>query len=281
MRIAFFLGSASLDDPAPVISGVTAEIIARLCSRGATVDLLVTENHAWDVADLRPRHDLYVLKMKSPLTLSLAAVLAEHGAVLINTARSCALARDKIAATAVLAGSGVPVPPSWATGRVAALAPLLTKGPLWIKPPRGSQGRDVRRIADAAGLDTEAPLTDPYGFPLPLFVQAEAPSDGRDIKAYVVGDRLWAITRPWPARTPEEKAGTPFILPPALKRAALTCGRALGLELYGVDFLMDGDRFSVVDVNAFPGYKGIADAPHYLADYLYERARNGPIRVSA
>lgn len=281
MRIAFLLGRASPDDPAPVVSAVTAETIARLRGRGAEVDLLVADDRAWDVAELRPRHDLYVLKVKSPLTLSLAGVLTEYGATVVNTARACMLARDKIAATAVLAGSGVPVPPSWATGRTAALAPPPAAGPLWLKPPRGSRGEGVRRVDEGVCLDGAIALADPYGLPLPLFAQAEAPSDGRDIKAYVVGDRLWAIARPWPARTLAEKHGMPFLLPPPLEAAARACGRALGLELYGVDFLVAGDQFAVVDVNALPGYKGIADAPRHLAEYLRERALHGPVEVRA
>ena len=61
-------------------------------------------------------------------------------------------------------------------------------------------------------------------------------------------------------------------LRPAVRDAALACGRALGLELYGVDFLEAGDKFFAVDVNALPGYKGAPEAPRALVDYLYRRA---------
>ena len=43
---------------------------------------------------------------------------------------------------------------------------------------------------------------------------------------------------------------------------------ALGLDVYGVDFLVAGDEFFAVDVNAFPGYKGVPQAPAAIADYL-------------
>jgi ribosomal protein S6--L-glutamate ligase len=268
MRIAFLLQKPAPD--APSVSAVTAEIVARLRARGARVDLMVPEDGPLDVADIRPTYDLYVLKSKTPLTLSLAGALTVMGARVVNTFRSCNLARDKIATTAILAASGVPVPPSWAMGRAALLRPLLGDGPLWIKPQRGSRGIGVHRLDDPAALDDSGTCVDPYGLPLPLFAQRDVPSGGQDLKVYIVGDKLWAIAKPFPPRTARDKMGTPVPLPSDIRAAALVCGRALGLELYGVDFLVGQSQFFAIDVNAFPGYKGAAKAPCHIADYLYE-----------
>ena len=280
MRIAFLIHRSAADVGPAGLSPLTAELVTRLRDRGARVDLIAPEDGPWDVAALRPQHDLYVLKAKTPLTLSLAGALALGGAAVVNSVRSSTLARDKIAATALLAGGGVPVPPTWATGRASRLLPLLEEGPLWLKPPRGSRGIGVRRVTTPAGLDVPEVPTDPFGLPWPLFAQREVPASGRDLKVYVVGDRLWAISRPFPARSPQDKIGTPAVLSPEVRRAALACGRALGLELYGVDVLVAGDRFFVVDVNAFPGYKGVAQAPQQLAAYLLARARQPERSIS-
>lgn len=273
VRIAFFLEPSGPDSDAPRISPLTEEIIGRLRGFGLQVDPIVPESGPLDMAAVRPQHDLYVLKSETPLALSLAGALTLAGAAVVNTFRSCNLTRDKLAATAVIAGAGVPVPPSWTTGRPSLLRPLLAEGPLWLKPQRGTQGKGIRRVDDPDELsDRELPV-DPYGLPLPLFAQREVPTSGRDFKVFVVGERLWATTRPFPARTLQEKIGTPASLPPQLERAALACGKALGLELYGVDFLLAEARFCCVDVNAFPGYKGVAEAPQALAEYLHQRAR--------
>ena len=280
MRIAFLIHRSAAGVGPAGLSPLTAEIVTHLRDGGARVDLLASEGGPWDLAALRPQHDLYVLKAKTPLTLSLAGALALGGAVVVNSVRSCTLARDKIAATTLLAGCGVPVPPSWATGRATHLLPLLEEGPLWLKPHRGSQGVGVRRVDTSAGLDGPEVPTDPFGLPWPLFAQREVPSGGHDLKVYVVGQRLWAITRPFPARSLQDKLGTPAVLPPEVRRAALACGRALGLELYGVDVLVAGGRFCVVDVNAFPGYKGVAEAPRQLAAYLSARARQPHLSTS-
>lgn len=271
MHIAFLLRQPSPEQSGAALSQVTAEIIDRLRDLGARVELLWPEAEALDLATIQPRHDLYVLKSKSPLCLSLAGALAATGARVVNSYASCALVRDKVAVTAVLAAAGVPVPPSWATGRPDRLWSLLTDGPVWWKPPRGSRGAGVRRLSDPIEFDGATEHVDPFGLPLPLFAQREVPSDGRDLKVFVVGDRLWATSRPWPARTLADKWGQPAELPAEIEAAARACGRILGLALYGVDFLVAADRFYAVDVNAFPGYKGAAGASRAIAEYLYAR----------
>lgn len=269
VRIAFLLKGSQADPVVPCVSALTEDVIARLRGRGARVDLIVPENGPLDIAQVRPAHDLYVLDGKSPLILSLAGALTVAGAVVVNSFRSCSLARDKIATTAVLAGAGVPVPPSWTTGSPARLRSLLSEGPLWLKPPCGGRGPWVSRVIDPTGLD--AP-TDVYGLPLPLFAQREALSEGRNLKVFVVGEEVWAIARPFPARTLDQKLCTPAALRAEVRAAVLACGRVLGLELYGVDFLEAEDRFFALDVDPLPGYKGAPQAARALSDYLYRRA---------
>jgi hypothetical protein len=49
-------------------------------------------------------------------------------------------------------------------------------------------------------MDVPDVQTDPFGLPVPLFAQGEVLSGGYDLKVYVVGHLLWAITRRFPAR---------------------------------------------------------------------------------
>jgi hypothetical protein len=50
------------------MSPLTAEIVTRLRRAGAQVELLAPEDGPWDVAALRPQHDLYVLKGSTSTT---------------------------------------------------------------------------------------------------------------------------------------------------------------------------------------------------------------------
>jgi ribosomal protein S6--L-glutamate ligase len=272
MRIAFLLRAHESEPRRASLSLMVGETVSRLRASGADVDLLVPEAEAVDIRTLRPRHDLYVLKSETPLALSWAGVLTAAGASVVNSYRASALTRDKVASTAMLAAAGVPVPPSWTTGQRAALGPLFQHGAIWVKPSAGRNGIGVRRVTDGLDACTDANPTDAHGLPVPLFAQREAPSSGLDLKVYAIGETLWAIRRSFPARTAQDKLGLPADIEPEIRTTVLRCGRTLGLEVYGVDLLLSGGRHAVVDVNAFPGYKGVRPAPQHLADYLHDRA---------
>jgi ribosomal protein S6--L-glutamate ligase len=123
--------------------------------------------------------------------------------------------------------------------------------------------------------ELRAALVDADGQPRPLLAQHEVSSSGDDLKVYVVGDWVRAIRRPFPAETEAEKRGRRVDVPAPIREAALACGRALGLELYGVDFLTSGDRFWVVDVNGFPSYRGIDGAVERIGALLLAGAQSG------
>ena len=254
---------------------LTCQIIDGLSNKGVVVNILVAEDRAWDLENIKPEYDMYVLKSKSPLTLALACLFEMKGAIVVNTWESSTIAKNKVSSTAVLAAYNIPVPPSWATWSSASIMPLLADGSVWIKPFGGSKGKGVCCVETAVDLQKIAAPADTWGLPLPQFAQRNVEHAGRDIKVYVVGDMLWSISRPWPAVTMEDKLGRPAEISNEIRQAALACGKALGLELYGVDFLVSGDKFFVVDVNAFPGFKGIPDAPRYIAEYLYGRVSKG------
>src|SRR5436305_235152 len=76
------------------------------------------------------------------------------------------------------------------------------------------------------------------GQPQALLAQEAVPSSGEDLKVYVAGDWVAAITRPYPVVTEQDRRGRPAKVPPKVREVALASGKALGLELYGVDFLV-------------------------------------------
>jgi ribosomal protein S6--L-glutamate ligase len=151
------------------------------------------------------------------------------------------------------------------------LGPIINGHGLWVKDRGGSKGRGVNKITTVEGIEDPA---DPFGLPLPLYAQRNVPGSGRDLKIYVVGEQQWAITRPWPAVTVEDKLGLPAEIAREIRDLAFACGDAMGLEIFGVDFLIDGATCHIVDVNAFPGFKGIDAAPLAIAQHVAKRARS-------
>lgn len=268
-RICFVLSAEQTG--AQRTSDVTAEVMARLRERGAVVDIFLPDAARVDIESLRPAHDLYVLKSRTPIALAVAGVLEARGAIVVNSHRSSATARDKLASTALLAAADVPVPPSFATGEPWRIAAIAGSGSVWLKPYRGSRGVGVTRVS-AADLEALPRPCDAAGLPLPAFAQADVPSTGRDLKVYVVGEQVWGVSRVYPARTLTEKLGMPTNVAPRLREVALRCGRALGLEIYGVDAVGGDEDFAIVDVNAYPGFKGANGAATAIADHLLARA---------
>jgi fructose-1,6-bisphosphatase/inositol monophosphatase family enzyme/glutathione synthase/RimK-type ligase-like ATP-grasp enzyme len=248
-------------------SPIMPEVIRLLEERGAEVDVLYPDEQLADLRDLRPTHDLYVLKSGTELALSLAGALHAQGAAILNPYPAASALRDKAVSTRILQAAGVPVPESFVVSAPERLAPLLAGGPIITKPNRGSQGRGIQVIREAAAL---AELPRDGGL---VFAQRYHPPDGPDLKIYGIGGRFFGVHRVWPPRTYEDKLGRPFEVDRELEDVARRCGEAFGVDVFGVDVVRSGGAPWVVDMQCFPGFKGVPDAARLLAEAIHDAAR--------
>jgi ribosomal protein S6--L-glutamate ligase len=245
----------------PVSSPVLVEVFALLEQRGFEISSSIPEEEVLRPNELRPEHDLYVLKSHTELALSLAGVLDTQGAALLNPYASCITTQDKLVAARRLRAAGVPAPRSWTTGDLALLRPIAEETPLILKPYRGHRGAGITIVRSAAELDfLPAPST-------PLLVQEYVDGDGEDVKLYVVGEDVFAVRKEF-SETSFTVPGRPSPVRGELRELALAAGRVLGLGLYGLDVLETSGGPIVVDVNYFPGYKGVPGAAPLIADYI-------------
>jgi ribosomal protein S6--L-glutamate ligase len=259
MRIAFLL----FRHPPGRVSPIMPEVVRRLARRGAQVTAIHPEEQVSDLGALRVEHDLYVLKSGSEVALSVAGALDALGASILNSHAVSTRCRDKIVATRILQSAGVPVPDTYVAQDPVELAWALERGPLVVKPYRGSQGRGVRVVREPAELAGDGPV----------IAQRYHPPDGRDHKLYCIGGEIFGVRRVWPVRSYRDKLGEPFAVAPEIRDIALRCGRAFGIDLYGLDVIFSGGTPYVVDISSFPGFKGVPDAAARLADHLYAAAR--------
>lgn len=245
-------------------------LVPSLLALGADVQVVHAERgqHRLDKA---PPWDLVVLKSGSAAAMHLASAAQAWGVPSVNTAASTRMAQDKLVVALILQDAGLPVARSWATWFDSAGSHEMTaldQKPLVVKAVRGSQGSGIWPV-DAGGLD-ELRARLPAG---PYLVMERVEHHGDDLKVYAAGDWLTAIERPFPARTLAAKLGRPAAIPPEVADATRSVGALLGLTCFGVDFVQGPDGWVMVDVNAFPGYKGAAGAVEALAA---EIVRNRP-----
>jgi ribosomal protein S6--L-glutamate ligase len=271
VRIAFLLTRHPPDRVSPIIPGA----IELLRQWKAHVSVIYPEETLIDLSRVHVDHDLYVLKSARPLSLSLAGALDTLGATILNPIGVTLRCRDKVVATRLLRTAGVPVPETWIAATARDLAEIVERGPIVVKPSRGSGGEGVTIVRDQGGLESVAPSD---GF---VFAQRYHEPRDRDHKLYRIGDELFGVRRIWPARTYEEKLGEPFEPDAELANIARQCGDAFGIDLYGVDVVVSDDGPVVVDVSAFPGFKGVPDTAFRLARYIRAAAGRAAEEIPA
>jgi len=257
------IGVITKREKAHKAGSVMQETTELLRSRGVAVEAIYPEDSRLDVTRVEADCDIYLLKSGTETALSLAGVLHAAGAKIINPYPTVVAMRDKIISTKMLQSAGVPLPETWFASKPEQLAGLLKEGQIVVKPFwAASQGRGVQIITTE---DELAAVTTQDGV---IFAQRYYQPDGRDHKLYVIGDRVFGVRRVWPPKTLEDKLGEPFDAPDDMREVALGCGRAFGVGLYGVDLITSGGKPYVVDINTFPGFKGVPNAAELLADYV-------------
>jgi ribosomal protein S6--L-glutamate ligase len=253
-------------------------LVPCLQSLGAHVDVVHADEGAHLLTD-RPAWNIALLKSGSAAALHLAAAAKGWGVPCINSGDATKLTQDKLASSAILQAAGLPIAKSriaWLGGTnpsTAIAAQELTAldgQPLIIKAARGSQGKGLWNVAPGQLSEVLPHL--PAG---PYLIMDWVAHTGHDLKVFAAGEWMTAIERPFPARTLTEKRGRLVALPDEVACHARAAGRLLGLSCYGCDFVAGEHGWTLVDVNAFPGYKGADDAPMAIAAEIHRVLTKG------
>ncbi|BFO18374.1 hypothetical protein SHKM778_47620 [Streptomyces sp. KM77-8] len=246
--------------------GMPVEVIRQLASWGHQVDVLRPGGSLLRLTEAvqTSTHDAWVLKTVSGgpgLTLLEAA--ASVGLTTINNARAIRGVRDKALAAAIGLSRGLPLPATYA----AALPELLgeipeSEYPIVVKPADGSSGRAVHLVSSPRRLADMLPELAGEGM---LIAQPYVPNSGVDIKVYSIGDELYATERRSPLHPDHAVRERRVPLSAEIAAIAGQVGVVYGLDLYGVDVVLGPNGPVVVDVNDFPSFRQVPDAPVRLA----------------
>jgi ribosomal protein S6--L-glutamate ligase len=198
------------------------------------------------------------------LTLLRAAEQADEVAV-IPSWSAVTHVRNKARAVDTLAAHDIPMPRTLLAQSPAGLKNLpADEFPLLLKPHLGDNAGGIVLVRHPLELDD---LTWREGL---VVAQEFVDSGSVDLKLYGVADELWAVRRPSPLARNGGSAAPPepVEVTPELEEIAFACRDAFGLELYGVDVLDSPRGPLVVDVNEFPNYTGVAEAPGAIAELV-------------
>ncbi len=285
MRICFLM------EPPRSTTSVTHEVLDGLKASGADVEVVTERSGLVDLENFKFDYDAYLFKSHSPLAESLAAAAHYHGATLLNEYPATMKVRDKVLTCTLLLQGGIPTPKTFVTDSIETLRPVVQKMPIVVKPYRGRRGMGIEVCLNEAEFDaliarraSDAPAADDakddgggedgtaLGDRL-IYAQEYEEHEPYDYKAYAIGDYVHVIKRIFPAKTKEEKLGIPVGDHPELEDLVRRCGKLFGLELYGVDLVKTPKGFSVIEVNCFPGFKGVPDGGARITDFILNRIK--------
>ena len=244
---------------------VLADVYRIMTARGVQVVSIFPSPEMPRLDDVRIDCDLYVLKPGNELALSLAGILYDRGARILNSYEASAYVKDKFRVTARLFEVGLPSPRSFvAHGSYTSIQKTHDVSGLVIKPHRGSGSKGVRIIGQEECASGGSESLE--------FMQEYLVSDGEDLKVYVIGQEISAIKRVFSAKTLVEKLGRPVQVTQQVRTMALTCGKLFNLEIYSMDVIETAVGPFIVDVNFFPGFVGVPGGAELLADYIISAA---------
>jgi RimK family alpha-L-glutamate ligase len=193
--------------------------------------------------------------------------LEDAGVVVVNSPRAIERTVDKFYTSALLERAGLATPQTVVCERVEdAAAAFRIMGDVIVKPLFGSMGLGMVRLSDEeTAWRVFRALEAIRGI---YYLQRAIPHEGRDIRAFVIGDRVVAaIERRSPGwRTNISRGGeaTAITLPAEWSDMALRAARAVGAAYAGVDLLpaQDGTVY-VLEVNGIPGWRGLQEATSF------------------
>jgi ribosomal protein S6--L-glutamate ligase len=230
-----------------------------------------------------PVADLYLLKSHAPQALEVARALEQKGALVVNSWASSVACQDRVLMAERMREANLPWP---YTRSFSTLGSLLANReslaslpfPLIIKSYYSHRGDLVDKVDSVEQLEALAAEWSQE----PVVLQEFAAGDGWDIKMWVIDQQIFAARRRTPLEPDASKEDFPIApeeLPGEWAHIAKEIGRVFNMRLYGVDLLITEHGPMIVDVNGFPGFRGVPGADRALVGLVERIAQERKARA--
>lgn len=262
--------------------------------RGHNVKVLNTLKFAIDLEQGKPdlyfrqkrlsQYDAVLPRIGSSITYYGTAVVRQFEQMDVfctNSSASISNSRDKLRSLQILSRHHIGIPQTTFVRDKKDVLPAIERvggAPVVIKLIEGTQGIGVilaNSLNTAAGI-IELLQSQKQSVLIQKFVKE---SKGRDIRAFVVGDRVVGamrrVAQGQEFRSNVHRGGItePVILDDLYKETAVRASQILGLRVAGVDLLEGKDGPQIMEVNSSPGLEGIEgctqlDIAGSIIDYI-------------
>lgn len=234
-------------------------------------------------------YDAIIPRVGASITFFGAAVVRQFeqmGVFSLSASHAISVSRDKLRSLQALSRHDIGMPPTAFVRDRSDILPaieLVGGAPVIIKLLEGTQGIGVI-LAESVKI-AEAIIETLQGAKQNVLIQKfVAESKGRDVRAFVVGDRVVAAMRRTATgqefRSNVHRGGSTegITLEADYERVAVRAAQILGLRVAGVDMLESDAGPQVMEVNSSPGLEGIEGATNIdvageIINYLEEQVQ--------
>ena len=240
-------------------------------------------------------YDAVIPRIGASITLYGTAVVRQFeqmGVFCLNSSQAISVSRDKLRSIQILSRHKIGIPKTAFVHELDQIEPTIADmggPPVVIKLLQGTQGIGVI-LADTSSVAKSIIEVLQGAANQNVLIQAFVKeSRGRDIRAFVVGNRVVAAMRRIAQgdefRSNVHRGGRaePVTLDPEFERTALHAAQIMGLRVAGVDMLEGKDGPMLMEINSSPGLEGIEEASGVdvgakVMIYLEKNAKHGRTR---
>lgn len=186
--------------------------------------------------------------------------LENLGVRVMNPAIAIERCADKFYTCALLEDAGISVPKTFVAEKYEdAMKAFLELRDVVVKPLFGSLGVGMLRINER---DHAYRLFKTLEFGKNVyFIQEFVPHNDEDLRAFVLGDEVIAsmkrIGKSWKTNIARGARAQACELSDDEKKACVRAAKLVGCEYAGVDLIEKDGKFSIIEVNGIPGWRGL------------------------
>jgi len=193
--------------------------------------------------------------------LDLLHKLERLGLVVVNSPSSIEKAIDKYYALAILEENGIRVPRTIVTEKPQKALEAFEElnRDVVVKPIFGSRGMGITRVSDK---EIARRIFNSLAFlHHVLYIQEFIPHGNRDIRAFVIGDRviaaMYRVSEGWRTNISQGAKAVAFKPSTELETLAIKASKTVGCEVAGVDIMEGPKGYVINEINSQPGFRGL------------------------